>query len=109
MLAMGSQSWTVLLFESRSIVEFQKTKTAADNVDSFGVTADGPDGAKAAARAWLKSRGHKIRSANVCADKAKPRTLIVYVSAGSTAASRAFMAAQAASRKPGALPAKRTP
>jgi len=104
---MGPQTWTVQLFEARTSVEFTKTKKAADAIETFGVSASGPSGAQAAARAWLKARGHQVRSVNVSADKDKPRTLIVYVRAGSSAASRTFMAAQAAARRPAGLPPKR--
>jgi hypothetical protein len=61
--------------------------------------AVGVDPAKAEARTWLKSRGHRIRTLSVSAKKEDVRILIAYVSAGSFAASNAHMAAQAAKKK----------
>jgi len=105
---MGPQTWTVKLFEARTSVEFSKTKKAADPIETFGVSAAGSDAAKAAARSWLKSRGHTVRTIGVSASKDDKRTLIVYVKAGSGSESRAFLAAQAAKRVPHGLPPKRT-
>ncbi len=96
---MEKQVWTVQLHEARTSEEFRKTKVAADFLEQFGVHATNSDAAKMAARAWLKDRGHKVRTIGVSAKKGDVRVLIAYVSAGSRAASAAFVAAQQATKR----------
>lgn len=94
------QTWTVKLFEARTGAEFLKTKIAADSVEQFGVSASNSDGAKRAAREWLKTRGHRVRAVSVSAAKGDVRVLIAYVSAGSSAEARALAAQQKAKALP---------
>ncbi len=103
---MDKQLWTVKLHEARTSVEFAKTKIAADFIEQFSVPAANGDQAKTAARAWLTERGHKVRALNVSAAKGDVRVLIAYVSAGSRAASTAFMADKTAKKRllPAGLP-----
>lgn len=78
------QSWRVKLFEARALSGIANGATA-DFVEVFGVQADGPDEAKRAATEWLTVRGHTLRSVNVLTE---PRSLIVYVAAGSVEAAK---------------------
>jgi hypothetical protein len=96
---MEKRVWTVQLHEARTGEEFRKTKVAADFIEQFGVHAANSDAAKIAVRAWLRERGHKVRTIGVSAKKGDVRVLIAYVSAGSRAASAAFMAAHAAPKR----------
>jgi hypothetical protein len=90
---MPNTDWQVILHEARTQDEFLRSKIAADKIDGFAVQASHAQQAKAAARTWLESRGHVVRSLNVLATEAN--TLVAYVAAGSAAKSKAFLAGQA--------------
>lgn len=90
---MPQTSWQVVLHEARTQDDFLKSKVAADKVDSFAVIANNSQVARKRAETWLRDRGHTIRAINVSATEDK--TLIAYVSNGSVAKSKAFVAEQA--------------
>jgi hypothetical protein len=61
-------SWSVKLFlvEDPPLGMAMSSTTKPTEAPGFGVTADGVDGALAAARVWLTERGHTVRSVSVC-------------------------------------------
>ena len=69
-MPLAPTQWKVLLFVAHP------PPKAAEHVDNFGVQAQGPDKAKAAAKKWLVEHGYTIRAISV---STTPATLVAYV------------------------------